>query len=71
VADETLDAQLRAAGVPDEVRGMIVSFGVSLRAGYGEPLTDTVQRFTGRPARPIAELMERHRPLLTGTATEA
>src|SRR5690606_41903949 len=66
VPDDELDAQLRAAGVPDEVRGMIVSFGVALRAGYGEPLTDTVQRLTGRPARPIAALMERHRALLTG-----
>src|SRR5690606_1326641 len=66
VPDDELDAQLRAAGVPDEVRGMIVSFGVALRAGYGEPLTDTVQRLTGRPARPIADLMERHRALLTG-----
>src|SRR5690606_37043391 len=64
-------AQLRAAGVPDEVRGMIVSFGVALRAGYGEPLTDTVQRLTGRPARPIADLIERHRALLTGACPGA
>ncbi|XRQ04515.1 NAD(P)H-binding protein [Actinomadura welshii] len=66
VDDAELDAQLRAAGVPDEVRGMIVSFGTSLRAGYGEPLTDTVRRLTGRPARPITDLMERHRDLLAG-----
>ncbi|GAA0554140.1 SDR family oxidoreductase [Actinomadura livida] len=67
VADDELDAQLRAAGVPDDVRGMIVSFGVSLRAGYGEPLSDAVQRLTGRPARPITDLMERHRGLLAGS----
>src|SRR5690606_30647817 len=66
VPDDQLDAQLRAAGVPDEVRGMIVSLRVALRARSGEPLTDTVQRLTGRPARPIADLMERHRALLTG-----
>lgn len=70
VDDAEFDAQLRAAGVPDEVRGMIVSFGVSLRAGFGEPLTDTVHRLTGRPARPITDLMERHRALLTGGAGE-
>lgn len=70
VDDETLDAQLRAAGVPDEVRGMIVSFGVSLRAGFGEPLTDTVERLTGRPARPITELMRQHRDLLAGAPAE-
>ncbi|MFD0690616.1 NAD(P)H-binding protein [Actinomadura fibrosa] len=64
VDDEVLDAQLREAGVPDDVRGMIVSFGVALRAGFGEPLTDTVRELTGRPARPITDLMERHRPLL-------
>ncbi|TDC54093.1 hypothetical protein E1281_16820 [Actinomadura sp. KC345] len=64
VDDGELDAQLRAAGVPDDVRGMIVSFGVSLRAGFGEPLTGTVKRLTGRTARPITELTERHRALL-------
>lgn len=66
VDDDSFDAGLREAGVPDDVRGMIVSFGVSLRAGYGEPLTDTVERLTGRPARPITDLMEQHRALLTG-----
>ncbi|WP_192810102.1 SDR family oxidoreductase [Actinomadura rudentiformis] len=69
VDDATLDEQLRAAGIPDDVRGMIVSFGVSLRAGYGEPVTDTVQRLTGRPARPMIDLMEQHRTLLTGAPT--
>jgi NAD(P)H dehydrogenase (quinone) len=67
VPDDEFDAQLRAAGVPDDVRGMIVSFGKSLRAGYGEPLTDTVRRLTGRPARPVSDLMERHRDLLAGS----
>ncbi|TDB94434.1 SDR family oxidoreductase [Actinomadura sp. 7K534] len=67
VPDDELDAQLRAAGVPDDVRGMIVSFGVSLRAGYGEPLSDAVERLTGRPARPVSDLMERHRDLLAGS----
>lgn len=66
VDDASLDAGLREAGVPDDVRGMIVSFGVALRAGWGEPLTDTVERLTGRPPRPITDLMERHRDLLTG-----
>ncbi|MGW5417451.1 SDR family oxidoreductase [Actinomadura geliboluensis] len=66
VDDESFDAGLREAGVPDDVRGMIVSFGTALRAGYGEPLTDTVERLTGRPPRPIADLMERHRDLLAG-----
>lgn len=70
VDDAEFDAQLRAAGVPDEVRGMIVSFGVSLRAGFGEPRTDTVQRLTGRPARPITDLMEQHRALLIGETGE-
>lgn len=65
VDDATLDAQLAAAGVPDEVRGMIVSFGVSLRQGFGSQLTDTVQRLTGRRARPVIDLMEQHRDLLT------
>lgn len=37
VDDETFDAQLRAAGVPDDVRGMIVSFGTSLRAASAKP----------------------------------
>lgn len=27
-------------------------------------MTDTVRRLTGRPARPIVDLMERHRALL-------
>ncbi len=43
---------------------MIVSFGIALRAGWGEPLTDTVERLTGRPARPVTDLMEQHRSLL-------
>ncbi|WP_396449153.1 SDR family oxidoreductase [Actinomadura sp.] len=66
VDDASFEAGLREAGVPDDVRGMIVSFGVALRAGWGEPLTDTVQRLTGRPPRPITDLMEQHRSLLTG-----
>jgi NAD(P)H dehydrogenase (quinone) len=45
---------------------MIVSFGVSLRQGFGLRLTDTVERLTGRPARPVIDLMEQHRDLLTG-----
>lgn len=68
VDDAAFEAGLRAAGVPDDVRGMIVSFGVSLRAGWGEPLTDTVERLTGRPPRPISDLMEQHRSLLTGAS---
>jgi NAD(P)H dehydrogenase (quinone) len=64
VDDASFEAGLREAGVPDDVRGMIVSFGVALRAGWGEPLTDTVERLTGRPARPVTDLMERHRSLL-------
>lgn len=67
VEDAALDAQLAAGGVPEEVRGMIVSFGVSLRQGFGSQLTDAVQRLTGRPARPVIDLMEQHRDLLTGT----
>ena len=69
VDDASLDAGLREAGVPDDVRGMIVSFGIALRAGWGEPLTDTVERLTGRPPRPITDLMEQHRSLLAGTET--
>jgi NAD(P)H dehydrogenase (quinone) len=69
VDDASFEAGLREAGVPDDVRGMIVSFGVALRAGWGEPLTDTVERLTGRPPRPITDLMERHRALLTGAET--
>ncbi len=65
VDDESFDAGLREAGVPDDVRGMIVSFGTALRAGYGEPLTDTVERLTGRPPRPIADLMERPRTTIS------
>jgi NAD(P)H dehydrogenase (quinone) len=64
VDDASFEAGLREAGVPDDVRGMIVSFGVALRGGWGEPLTDTVERLTGRPARPVTDLMERHRSLL-------
>lgn len=64
VDDDALDAQLTSAGVPEEVRGMIVSFGVALRQGFGTQCTDDVYELTGTKARPLQELMERHRGLL-------
>ncbi|GAB2479461.1 Rossmann-fold NAD(P)-binding domain-containing protein [Jatrophihabitans fulvus] len=44
------------AGLPEPVAQLLTSFGTSARLGYGDVVTDVVERFTGRPATTLAQL---------------
>lgn len=51
------EAQLIAAGVPAAHRANIQRFAVLMAQGAAAPVTDTVERLLGRPARDVAALV--------------
>ena len=46
------------AGLPAPVADLLTSFGTSARLGYGDVVTDVVERFTGRPAASLESLLD-------------
>lgn len=56
--DDALTGQLLAAGVPAELAKVLVSFGASTRLGFLANVSTTVPDLTGRPATPLADLLQ-------------
>lgn len=57
VDDDAYAAGLLAAGLPDEVVPMVVSFGTSIRAGKLAHVSDVVETIGGRTPTPLSALL--------------
>ena len=58
VDDEAFTAGLvEQAGMPRTVAEVYASFGTGARRGYSAPVSDTVERLTGRPPKPAREVL--------------
>ena len=45
------------AGLPQDIAGVFASFGTGTRRGYSAPVSDTVERLTGRPPRSARDVL--------------
>jgi NAD(P)H dehydrogenase (quinone) len=57
VDDDAFAAGLVAAGLPEVAAPLLVSFGVAIREGQLDALSDDVQRLTGRAPRSVADVV--------------
>ncbi len=57
VDDAGLTAGLVGAGLPEEVAGVLVSFGAAAREGWLDEASDIVERLTGTPATPLLDTL--------------
>ena len=53
--------RLIAAGVPAGTAELLIAREWSILAGENDHTTDTFQKITGRPPRPLAEFLHEHR----------
>ena len=65
VDDEAYAAGLTRFGLPQPVADTLASFGRSTREGSNDLVSDVVERLTGRPAIPLADVLDAHREQLT------
>lgn len=64
VPDDLAQQGMSRAGLPEVVAGQIVQVYAALRQGVGAPVTDTVERLTGRHPRDFATFARDHAHLL-------
>lgn len=57
VDDDAFAAGLVAAGLPEDVAALLVSFGRAIREGYLDQRAEDVERLTGRAPRSVAEVL--------------
>lgn len=55
--DDSFVVALEGSGMPSEVAELLASFGAAIRGNHLDQLSDTVEAFTGRPPRTVAELL--------------
>jgi len=56
--DAYVDGLVEQAGLPRPFAELLGSFGTAARLGYLDEVTDAVERLTGRPSTPLADLLE-------------
>ena len=56
--DDALHAALLGGGLPEEVAGLLVSFGAAVRDGYLDQLTSAVRDLTGEAPRSLATVLQ-------------
>lgn len=71
VDDAGLTAGLTAAGLPDFLIPVLVSFGTAAREGWLEDASDIVERLTGTPATPLRDTLVAAKDQLLGAAPAA
>ena len=49
---------VRHAGMPESLAAAVATFGQAIREGHQDQLTDVVERLTGRPATPLADVLK-------------
>jgi NAD(P)H dehydrogenase (quinone) len=67
VSDEQLQQGLLAAGVPEFLAPLLVSFDANIRAGKLDVVSDTVARLTGKPPQTLGAFLEEHKAALAGS----
>ena len=60
LSDEQLKASLLAAGQSEWQATALVELNAYARQGHASMVTDTVERITGRPARPLERWLQDH-----------
>ena len=55
--DDAFVAGMQGAGLPAEVAGLLASFGAAIRGGHLDQFPNTVEELTGRPPRPVSEVL--------------
>ncbi len=66
VTPEQLAGGMKAAGLPEMIIPMLVSFDVNTKAGGFDVLTDDVKRLTGREPRSLKAFFEENKAALAG-----
>ncbi|CDX12976.1 NAD(P)H:quinone oxidoreductase [Mesorhizobium sp. ORS 3324] len=66
VPDEALTEGVKAAGIPEDVARIIVSFDVNTRSGRIGMATDTVETLSGRKPQTLREFLEANKAALLG-----
>ena len=66
LSDEALNEGLKAAGLPEPVARLLVSFDVAARAGGLGMVTDSVEKLSGRKSVPLKQFLETNRVALAG-----
>ena len=57
VDDDAFVAGMQGGGLPPEVARLLASFGAAIRGGHLDQSPDTVSELTGRPPRPVSEVL--------------
>jgi NAD(P)H dehydrogenase (quinone) len=57
VDDAAFISGLESGGIPSEIAQVIASFGTAIREGYLDQLSDAVEQLSGRPPRPLREVV--------------
>ncbi len=57
VDDDAFIAGIQGAGLPPEVAGLLASFGAAIRGGHLDQAPNTVEELTGRPPRPVSDVL--------------
>lgn len=55
--DATFASGLQAAGLPEQVAGLLASFGAAIRDGHLDQRSEAVQELTGRAPRTVADVV--------------
>lgn len=71
VDDAGLTAGLTAAGLPDFLIPVLVTFGAAAREGWLGDASDIIERLTGTPATPLRDTLAQAKDQLLGTAAAA
>lgn len=71
VDDAGLTAGLTAAGLPDFLIPVLVTFGVAARDGWLDEPSDIIERLTGTPATPLRETLAAAKDELLGATSAA
>ena len=67
VDDDTwVAAMVELAGLPDQLARLLSTFGTAARQWYAAPVSDAVEKLTGRPPRTTREVLEAEIPALAG-----
>jgi len=66
VPDEALTEGVKAAGLPEDVARIVVSFDANTRAGRIAEVTDAVEKLSGRKSQTLKQFLEANKAALLG-----
>jgi NAD(P)H dehydrogenase (quinone) len=66
LSDEALTEGMKAAGLPEPIARLLVSFDAATRAGDLGMVTDSVETLSGRKSVPLKQFLEANKAALAG-----